>query len=184
MLDDVRIEAEPHVIENPDADSFIEYSAEAFLVFIPFRIKANQVVDPFGGSLDELLFLLPVVAMVLAAEDIELDAEPEEGQAAEMAAALDAVEDARKSADKAAKKAAEAAEIAEQARAKLKDLGPAADEENKALLEKEIRETEKQAEKAARKAAKAAAKAQLAAEEAETQGALPGNKEEDPSDSA
>jgi len=82
------------------------------------------------------------------------------------------------------KKAAEAAEIAEQARAKLKDLGPAADEENKALLEKEIRETEKQAEKAARKAAKAAAKAQLAAEEAETQGALPGNKEEDPSDSA
>ena len=183
MLDDVRIEAEPHVIENPDADSIIENSADASLVFIPFRIKANQVVDPFGGSLDELLFLLPVVAMVLAAEDIELDAEPEEGQAAEMAAVFDAVEDARKSADKAAKKAAEASKIVEQAKAKLKDLGPDAKEEEKAMLEKEIRETEKQAEKAARKAAKAAAKAQLAAEEAEAQGALPGNDEEDPSDS-
>ncbi|MGD8523554.1 MAG: amino acid permease [Desulfobacterales bacterium] len=184
MLDDVRIQAEPHVIENPDAESIIEYSADASLVFLPFRIKANQVVDPFEGSMDELLFLLPVVAMVLAAEDIELDAEPEEGQAAEMAAALDAVEDAKKSADKAAKEAADAADAAEKAKEKLKDIKPDASEEDKALLEKEIQETKKRAEKASRKAAKAVAKAKLAAEEAEAQGALPGNDEEDPSDSS
>ncbi len=183
MLNDVRIDAEPHVIENPDAESIIEYSADASLVFLPFRIKANQVVDPFGGSMDELLFLLPVVAMVLAAEDIELDAEPEEGRAAEMAAALDALEDAKKSADKTAKKAAEAAEIAEKTKEKLKDLKPDVSEEDKASLEKEIQEAEKQAAKAARKAAKAAAKARLAAEEAEAQGALPGNDEQDSSGS-
>jgi hypothetical protein len=185
MLEEVRIEAEPLVIENPDAESIIEYSSDASLVFLPFRIKANQVVDPFGGSQDELLFLLPVVAMVLAAEDIELAAEPEEGQAAEMAATLDAAEDAKKTADKAAKEAADAAETAEKAKEKLKDLKPDASEEDKALLEKQIQETEKQAEKAARKAAKAAAKAQLAAEEAEAQGALTGDgKKEDSPDSS
>ena len=182
MLDEVRIEAEPHVIENPDAESIIEYSADASLVFLPFRIKANQVVDPFGGSLDELLFLLPLVAMVLAAEDIELDAEPEEGQAAEMAAAFDALEDAKKSAEKAAKEAAESAETAEKAKEKLKYLSLEANDEDKARLEKEIQETEKLATKAARKAAKAAAKAQLAAEEAEASGILPPDANDDTSE--
>jgi amino acid transporter len=184
MLDEVRIEAEPHVIENPDAESIIEYSADASLVFLPFRIKANQVIDPFGGSLDELLFLLPLVAMVLAAEDIELDAEPEEGRAAEMAAAFDALEDAKKSAEKAAKEAAEAAETAEKAKEKLKDLSLEANDEDKTRLEKEIQETEKQATKAARKAAKAAAKAQLAAEEAEASGILPVEEDKDASESS
>jgi hypothetical protein len=184
MLDEVRIEAEPLVVENPDAESITEYSTDASMVFLPFRIKANQVVDPFGGSLDELLFLLPLVAMVLAAEDIELDAEPEEGQAAEMAAALDAVEDAQESADKAAKEAAEAAETAERTKEKLKDLEPDVSDEDKTRIEKEAQETEKQAAKTARKSAKAAAKAQLAAEEAEAQGALPSDDKEDPSDSS
>ena len=184
MLDDVRIDAEPLVIENPDAESIIEYSGDASLVFLPFRIKANQVVDPFDGSLDELLFLLPVVAMVLAAEDIELDAEPEEGQAAEMAAVLDAVEDTQKSAEKAAREAADAAENAERAKEKLKELKSDVSEEDKSRIEKEAQETEKQAEKAARKAAKAAAKAQIATEEAEAQGALPGDDKEDSSDSS
>jgi hypothetical protein len=184
MLDEVRIEAEPLVIENADAESIIEYSSDASLVFLPFRIKANQVVDPFCGSLDELLFLLPVVAMVLAAEDIELDAEPEEGQAAEIAAALDAAEDAKKSADKAAKEAAAAAETVVTVKEKLKDLKPDTSEEDRAKIEKEILETEKQAAKSARKAAKAAAKAQIAAEEAEAQGARPGDGEEDPPDAS
>jgi hypothetical protein len=182
MLNEVRIEAEPLFIEDPADDTIVEFSADASLVFLPFRIKANQVVDPFGGSLDELLFLLPLVAMVLAAEDIELDAEPEEGQAAEMAAALDALEDAKKSADKAAKEAAKAAETAEKTKEKLKNLTPDASEEDKALLEKEIQETEKQAHKTARKAAKAAAKAQLAAEEAEVSGILPIEENKDASE--
>jgi hypothetical protein len=173
MLDDVRIEAEPIIIENPDADTIVQHSAESALVFLPFRIKANQVVDPFGGSLDSLLFLLPVVALVLAAEDIELDAEPEEGKTAEIAATLDAAEDAKKSADKAAKEAAKAAEIAEKAKEKLKDLAPGMDEEFKAKIEKEAQAAEKQATKADRKAKKAEAKAKLAEGDAKASGVLP-----------
>ena len=36
----------------------------------------NRVVDPFGNPMENTLFLLPVTAMVLAAEEVELDAEP------------------------------------------------------------------------------------------------------------
>jgi hypothetical protein len=182
MLDDIRIEAQPMVIENPDADTIVQHSADSALVFLPFRIKDRQVVDPFGGSMDELLFLLPVVALVMAAEDIELDAEPEEGKAAEMAAVLDTVEDTKKSADKAAKEAARAEESAEKAKEKLGDITPGLSDEEKTRIEKEARTAEKQATKADRKAKKAEAKAQLAEEEAKTAGVLPPDENGDGSE--
>jgi hypothetical protein len=141
-------------------------------VFLPFRIKASQVVDPFGGSMDELLFLLPIVTMVLAAEDIELDAEPEEGQAAEMAAVLDTAKDAKKAAGKAAKIAAKAEESAEKAKEKLDEIKPELSDEEKAAIEKQAREAEKDAAKADRKAKKAEAKARLAEEDAKAAGVL------------
>ena len=173
MLDDIRIDAKPIVIENPDADTIVRHSEDSALVFLPFRIKASQVVDPFGGSMDELLFLLPVVTMVLAAEDIELDAEPEEGTAAEMAAVLDTVEDAKKTAEKAAKKAAKAEESAEKAKEKLDEIELELGDEEKAVIEKQAREAEKEAERADRKAKKAEAKAKLAEEDAKAAGILP-----------
>jgi hypothetical protein len=182
MLDDARIEAEPLVIENPDADTIAEYSEESTLVFLPCRIRADKVVDPFGGPLESLLFLLPLVAVVLAAEDIELDAEPEEGKAADIAAALDAVQAAKKMADKAAKEAGEAAEIAEKAKTKLKDLAPGTDQETKTALEKQAQEAQYDADLAADTAKEAEAKAKLAAEEAEAAGILPPDEAENESE--
>jgi amino acid transporter len=173
MLDDIRIDAQPLVIEDPDADSIVQHSADSAIVFLPFRIKANRVVDPFGGSMDEMLFLLPVVALVLAAEDIELDAKPEEGKAAEMAAVLDTVEDAKKIADKASKEAAKAEETAEKAKEKLSEITPELSDEEKARIHKQTRAAQKKAVKADRKAKKAAAKAQLAEEDAKIAGVLP-----------
>ena len=173
MLNDIRIDAEPMVIENPDADTIVQHSEDSALVFLPFRIRDSQVADPFGGSMDELLFLLPVVAMVLASEDIELSAEPEEGKAAEMAAVLDTVEDTKKSADKAAKQAAEAEESAERAKEKLEEINPELSDEEKSRIEKEARAAERQAAKAGRRAKKAEAKAQLAEEDAKAAGVLP-----------
>jgi gamma-glutamylcysteine synthetase len=176
MLDDIRIDAQPMVIEEPDADSIVQHSADSALVFLPFRIKANRVVDPFGGSMDEMLFLLPVVALVLAAEDIELDAEPEEGKAAELAAALDTVVDTKKSADKAAKEAAKAEETAEKAKEKLSEITPELSEEEKSRIHKQTRTAQKKAVKADRKAKKAEAKAQLAEEDAKAAGVLPSDE--------
>jgi len=51
------------------------------------------------------------VALVLAAEDIDLDAEPEEGIAAEIASAHDALQDAGKKVRMAETGAAEASEV-------------------------------------------------------------------------
>jgi amino acid transporter len=176
MLEEVRIDADPEIVKDVDADSIAEYSADAALAFIPFRIKDNQVVDPFGNPMEDTLFLLPVTAMVLAAEDIDLDAEPEEGKAGEMAEAIDALEDAGKKADTATKEAQKATAALEKAKEKIESIKSdpdGADSNTLAVAEKEAAEAEKQAAKMTRKAAKATAKAEAAAREAEASGVLP-----------
>ena len=181
MLEEVRIDANPEMVKNVDADTLAEYSAESDLAFLPFRVSDNRVLDPFGNPMENTLFLLPVTAMVMAAEDIELDAEPEEGKAGEMAETLDALEDARKLAQAAAKEAAEAAKAAAKAREKVEDITAdpeGVDVETKSEAQKTAAETERQATKMTRKAAKAAAKAEIAAREAEASGALQEDSEE------
>ncbi len=181
MLEEVRIEAEPEIVRNVDADTFAEYSADAALAYIPFRIRNNRIVDPFGNPMEKTLFLLPVTAMVLAAEDIELDAEPEDGQAGEMAEVLDTLEEARKKSRSAAKEAAKATAAAEKAREKAEDIKQktaGVDTDTLTVVEKEAEAAEKQAVKLARKAAKAAAKAETAAREAESAGVLPEENKE------
>jgi hypothetical protein len=176
MLEEVRIEADPEIIRDVDADTFAEYSAEAALVFIPFRIKGDEIIDPFGNPMEKTLFLLPVTAMVLAAEDVELNAEPEEGKAGEMAEVLDTIDDTRKKAEAAAKVAEKAAAAAEKAKEKAEDMQKnteGADSDTLAAVEKEADEAEKQALKMTRKAAKADVKAEAAAREAESSGVLP-----------
>ena len=173
MLAEVRIEADPEIVVGADADIIAEYSADSSLVFLPFRIRDDQVVDPFGSSMGETLFLLPVTAMVMAAEDIDLDAEPEEGEAGEKAEASDALEDAARKAADAAKAAADAVEAAEKARKrveKMKADPDGVDPEAEIKAEKIAKEAEKQAVEKARKAAKATAKAQTASREAEASG--------------
>jgi amino acid transporter len=181
MLEEVRIEAEPEIIETANDDVIAEYSADSSLVFLPFRLKRNQIVDPFGHAMEDTLFLLPIVAMVMAAEDIELAAEPEEGEAGAKAQVLDALEEALKKEKEAVKKAEESVEAAKTARKKVQEIkrdAEAADTEAIEKAEKAAEEAEKAAEKLARKAAKAAAKAETAAREAETAGVLPDETEE------
>ena len=182
MLEEVRIEAAPEIVQDVDADTIAEYSADAALTFIPFRIKDNHVIDPFGNPMEKTLFLLPVTAMVLAAEDIELDAEPEEGKAGEMAEAVDALEDAQKKARTAAKEAEKAAEASKQAKQKAEEMRKnpeGVDSEALAMAEREAEEIEHQAEKLTRKAAKAAVKAETAAKEAEAFGAISEESKDD-----
>lgn len=179
MLEEVRIEADPEIVRDVDADTIAEYSADAALAFIPFRIKNNQIVDPFGNPMEKTLFLLPVTAMVLAAEDIELDAGPEQGKAGEMAEAIDALDDARKKARTAVKEAQKATAAAEKAKEKAVNMQKNRDDvdsDNLAAAEKEAEEAEKQAVKLTRKAAKTEAKVETAAREAESSGVL---REED-----
>jgi amino acid transporter len=185
-LDDIRIEAEPEVIVKPDTDTVIQYSADTSLVLLPFRIAGNQLMCIFGGALDKLLPSLPIVAMILAAEDIDLDAEPEEGKAGEMAVALDALADAKQKAEKAEKDAADAADALAESEKALSSAqastGPGADREAMGRIEKAIKQVEEartSAEKAARRSAKAKAKAEDMAREAEALGASPPQEKEE-----
>ncbi|VBB44429.1 Amino acid permease [uncultured Desulfatiglans sp.] len=182
MLEDVRIDAEPQIIADVDADKVAEYSGDSSLVFLPFRIRRNQVLDVFGNPMGETLFFLPVTAMALAARDVELDAEPESGKAGEAARLLDALEDARKRAAEAAAEAQDAAEAFEkvQRKANQQRLESSADSEAMALLEKQGEEASLKADKTARRAAKAAAKAEIAAQEAKAAGVVPPKMDKEP----
>ena len=182
MLEDSRIEAEPVIVDAADADAIAEHSADASLVFLPFRLKKECVVDWFGNPMEDSLFLLPVVAMVMAAEDIELDAEPEEGEAGEKAQIMDALEAARKKEKEALKEAEEAVDAARTARKnaeKIKKHAEAADPETVEKAEKTVVEAEREADKLTRKAAKAAAKAHTAVKAAEDAGVLPEEPEKE-----
>jgi hypothetical protein len=183
-LEEARIEAEPVVVESADVDRIVAHSQDAALVFLPFRLHGDELFNPFGGPLDALTLRLPVVALVLAAEDIELDVEPEEGTAGNVAEALDALADAEKRARQAEKDATEAAELAEGKRREIREaLASDADgeaiEQIRAVLLKAI----DNAKRAARHAAKALSKAENAAREVEALGVIPASKKKEKADS-
>jgi amino acid transporter len=172
-LDEVRISAQPEIVEHADMNAVVKYSTDAPLVFMPFRLKGNQLEDPFGEPVETILGRLGIVALVLAAEDIDLDAAPEEGEAGEAAVALDALSDAEKRAQEAESEAGKAAEAAEE---KLREVESAiADGADEDLMSKvkAALEAKEEAGKAARKAAKASAKAEEAARAAESLGVTP-----------
>jgi amino acid transporter len=175
-LDEVRIDADPQIVQNANVDIIVDYSADAALVFLPFRLHRDQPLDPFGSPLSPLLSRLPIVALSLAAEDIDLDAEPEEGIAAEIASVHDALQDAEKKVRMAETGAAEASETAEKAKEKLQETLAAEattiDEETLSQLIKELRKAERHSVEASRRYAKAKTKAEAAAREAEAIGAV------------
>ncbi|MBC8433257.1 MAG: amino acid permease [Desulfobacterales bacterium] len=170
ILDEARIEAESIIVSNSDLDKVADISADASLVYFPFRLKGDRIAGPVSNPVEELLLRLPTAAMVLASEDIELDAEPEEGTAAEMAAAQDALAEADKKAAEAQQDAEAALKIAEAAKAKVMEFQAAEsskeNQEKLSRLEDEAHRAEVEAEKAFRKAAKAGAKVRDAAKDA------------------
>ena len=177
-LQEYRIEAQPKVVTDISAESIASYSRDATLVFLPFRLKGNQPLDPFDRPIEEILGGLPITALVLAAEDITLEAEPEAGEAGERATALDALADAEKKMRAAEKDAVAAGETASDLKAKLAQMDSETDtagvnEAKHEELKSSLAEAEKQAEKANRRAAKARAKAETAAKDVEDFGIKP-----------
>ncbi len=183
MLAEARIAASPVVLDSVDWVGLLEESQDAAFVFLPFRLRDNEIFGPWGCDLGELVSGLPTALLVLAAEDIDLDATPEEGVAAEMAAAGDAALDARKKAENAESEAAAAAAAVE---GKLEELAAAVssgvEADTLAGVRRELTELQAAATKASRKAAREAAKAEHAVKEAVELGVeLPG---QDPAEDA
>ncbi len=104
-LAEVRIRGEVVVLPSGanDVALIAQASAHASIVFLIFRLLGQRFVDGFGNDLHDLLPQLPVTAMMMAAEDIDLSADPDEGDVSARAAAADAVADAAQQRDKAAR---------------------------------------------------------------------------------
>ena len=147
------------------------HSFDASMVFFPFRFSGDKIVGPLGREIGSFLERLPMVALVLASEDIELDADPEEGTAGEIAAALDVLTDAEKKSREKKKNAAEALEKLKEKLDKSKAAGESGSNgEIQARLNAEVKEARDETEMAGRREAKAKAKVMEAAKEVEKLG--------------
>ena len=177
MLDDFRIEASPVTVADMEPETVAAVSKDAAVVFMPFRLVDFKFVDASGYSLTRVLRKISHVALVKAAEDIDLTAEPEEGAAGEIAAALDELADAEKKAGNAEKEAEEAKRKIE----KLKDIISSyhssrnSDESHKIM--DDLDKARIESVKASRKAAKA--KVKLEDADKKLQGLAPIAEEKD-----
>ncbi len=166
MLEDVRIDADTEIVERLDVDNLVAQSGDATLVFMPITLRGNRPVDFFGEPIEDILGRLPPVALALAGEDIELDAEPEEGEAGEQAAAAHEAQDAEARADKLEKAAGKAAKAAERSAAELRDYEPGETRREDREEYEELKEAAGQLREEAAKKKEAARKARVAADEA------------------
>ncbi len=96
ILEEVRIEAELHVLSDLSPELFVRESVDASMVFTPLRFRGLVPVDMVGRPVGPMIDQMPAVAMVSAVDDIALDADPEEGAAGEMAALGDAARGLKK----------------------------------------------------------------------------------------
>ncbi|NIO42566.1 MAG: hypothetical protein GTO41_21935 [Burkholderiales bacterium] len=132
-------------------------------MFIQFGIREGRIVDPFGNDVIDILSDLPIVVMSMAAQDVDLDAQPDEGSAAQSAALLDRVTDARKRAARAQQQAEEAAAAASSAVSELtKAVADGADQAHLEKLRQDVEAAQMQAQEAARRSVVAAGRREVA----------------------
>jgi len=111
-LDEFRIQAEPKIILGINEKVFLKTSGQADLVFIPVSLKKDDALMFGDLAVDPLLSGLKTVALVTAAQKIELDSSPEEGRAGELAHLFDELKHAEKRVEAAKKRARQAAKSA------------------------------------------------------------------------
>jgi amino acid transporter len=81
QLEEIRIDAEIVIVDDHERETVVAESQGSSMVFMPFRIHGGRFYSPFGWEVGAALTQLPIVALVLAAQDIDLGADPDEGTA-------------------------------------------------------------------------------------------------------
>jgi hypothetical protein len=92
LLADARIPAQ--VVEATGVETFLERAAGTSLVFAPLRVGREQVYGPGDVPVVELKERLPVTVFVQAAEEVPIDAQPDEGPTSMLAEATDRANEA------------------------------------------------------------------------------------------
>ncbi len=180
MLEEARIDAEPVVVDEANDEVLKEQSNGASMVFLPFRIYGGRFYHPFGGEVAGVLPELPIVVLSLAAQDVDLSAEPEEGTQGEVASVLDRVEDAEKELEKLEAEAASTAKAAEDLSTELSTIvSEGTDAHAIARKRAEAENAQQTAREAAHRAEGAATTKEAAAKEAAEMGTDVKNDDKD-----
>ena len=90
-----RIEAEVREVDGTAA-SFAEAMSGATMAMAPLRIHRGRAIGPFESPLGMVLESLPLAVMALASEEVEIDAEADDGGYADYAQAVEKAESAKK----------------------------------------------------------------------------------------
>ncbi|WP_167784830.1 amino acid permease [Ramlibacter rhizophilus] len=80
-LEQVRIPAEVVIVPTPSESVVVQASRGSDLVFLPFRVHAGRFYSPFGWEVGPATRHLPITVLCLAAQEIDLEAEPDDGVA-------------------------------------------------------------------------------------------------------
>ncbi len=118
VLKDVRIPGEILIVEAGEDHSkqTVEVSHASSIVFMGLGFGREQFVDWLGNDIGGLMPQLPICVLTMAAEEVDLSADPDAGEESARARAKDAFDDAtsrRKSTAKALEKSRVALEKAE-----------------------------------------------------------------------
>jgi amino acid transporter len=180
-LEDYRIDAEAVIVERIDARAILEHSSDSPMVFLPFRLSDRGVELIADADIGEVARVLGIVALVLAAADLELDAEPESGKHADIAEAVDAASKTKLTLQQIEKEVAKVESLAQRAEAELREATETrADPEQLESLRKEHKEASEQLEQLKRRGARARVKAETSARQADTLTGRSGNGDKDP----
>lgn len=154
QLDDTRIPAKPLLVQDMQPETVVGESADSDLVFLPFRIRQSLLTDESGLSLERVLTRLPPVALVMAARDIDLDAEPEEGAAGQLAEAMDNLHDAERRLNSANEQQLKIDRQILAIRERLESSSDSLDEAARIKLVKQLEDVEEENKKSNRKVAR------------------------------
>jgi len=170
-----RIDAELLLVDDADSRSIAQLSADAQLTFTGFTLKNDGIYDKFGRDIRNIEHAYGLLALVQAGQEVDLDAEPEEGEAGALAEAQDNLERVKKRLKRAEKEANEAVGLAKKEMDKIVLGGSLLDHDLTNQLRLALKAREK-AEQATRKLAREQARVDMAIQE--TDGALSGPKED------
>lgn len=162
LFDEARIDAEVILVADLHPETVLSYSSDSSLVFLPFKITQSRLTDTSGYSLERVLPQLSATALVMAAEEIDLDAGPEEGIAGELAQVMDELSEHEKHLRRLLQEMQgverEIGRLSEQIRKEAEGLGKELSSEKLQLLQKTLFENEQTRDKLFRKTAKNKAK--------------------------
>ncbi len=97
LLDAARISAEVQPVEGNPA-TLSEALSSATLALAPLRVRRGAAIGPFETPLGMLVEGLPLAVMVLATDEVSLNAEPDESDLAELARLSDQLDTAERKA--------------------------------------------------------------------------------------